>query len=263
MLELYHWEPNGAHLKPLIALKEKSLDFLGCYVDLLAFEQYGRALPALAPESRLNMEGEGPILVHEGTQITESCFMMIYLEDAFPGRLQLQPSDPHGRWRILAWARFINEVFMPAVSTLGCAKYLAPALAERGIKVLPAALEDMPFKPLREAWRCALENRYAADQLEDSRRKIALAVERIERALASEPWIAGPSYSLADIDAFAVAASLPLVTPELVNERSCPRTFEWMARIRERPAVRDALACSRTGRPLEAFVPGPEHSRWG
>jgi hypothetical protein len=33
--------------------------------------------------------------------------------------------------------------------------------------------------------------------------------------------------------------------------------------MRERPAVRAALALSRTGKPQEAFVPGAEPSRWG
>ena len=29
------------------------------------------------------------------------------------------------------------------------------------------------------------------------------------------------------------------------------------------PAVSKALATSRTGKPDEAFAPGPEHARWG
>ncbi len=31
----------------------------------------------------------------------------------------------------------------------------------------------------------------------------------------------------------------------------------------ERPAVKKALAMSKTGKPDEAFAPGPEHARWG
>jgi hypothetical protein len=39
--------------------------------------------------------------------------------------------------------------------------------------------------------------------------------------------------------------------------------MEWLQRMRERPAVQKALASSRTGKPDEAFAPGPEHARWG
>jgi hypothetical protein len=33
--------------------------------------------------------------------------------------------------------------------------------------------------------------------------------------------------------------------------------------MHERPAVKKALALSRSGKPHEAFVPGAEPSRWG
>ena len=38
MLELYHWEPNGPFLKPLIALHEKDVAFTSRYFDPLSFE---------------------------------------------------------------------------------------------------------------------------------------------------------------------------------------------------------------------------------
>jgi len=94
-------------------------------------------------------------------------------------------------------------------------------------------------------------------------RKVVLAVRRIEDALAHSQWLVGPDYSLADIDAFAICHSLPTLTPDVVNSASTPRLLDWLNRIRLRPAVRAALGTSRTGKPEEACVPGPEHSRWG
>ena len=66
-----------------------------------------------------------------------------------------------------------------------------------------------------------------------------------------------------DIDAFAVLSPVPDLAPEVVNPHQTPRITEFLHRMRERPAVRAALALSRTGRPQEAFVPGAEPSRWG
>ncbi|MEO8062250.1 MAG: glutathione S-transferase N-terminal domain-containing protein [Pseudomonadota bacterium] len=37
----------------------------------------------------------------------------------------------------------------------------------------------------------------------------------------------------------------------------------YVSRISSRPAVRAALATSRSGRPAHHFVPGVEPSRWG
>ena len=39
MLELYHWEPNGFYLKPLIALEEKGATFTSRWFDPTSFEQ--------------------------------------------------------------------------------------------------------------------------------------------------------------------------------------------------------------------------------
>ncbi len=253
MLELYHWEPNGSALKALIALNEKALPFQSRYVDVPAL------FPGASRETQLNLEGEGPILVHDRKQITDSLFLIEYLEDAFPEK-PLRPTDALGHSRILAWARFINEVFMPGASTLGCHKYLAPTLKGRDLEPI---LARIPMKFLADAWRLALTDGYSSDLLEDSKRKVTPSVRRIEEALTNSQWLVGPIYSLADIDAFAICNSLPTLTPDVVNTASTPRLMDWLNRIRLRPAVRAALGTSRTGKPEEAFAPGPEHSRWG
>jgi glutathione S-transferase len=262
MLELYHWEPNGSALKALIALHEKGLSFRSRYVDVMAFEQYQPGFLNASRETQLNLEGEGPILVHEGRQITESLFLIEYLEDAFPEK-PLRSADPLSHARILAWARFVNEVFMPGASTLGCHTYLVPALKGRDIASLELVLARIPMKYLADAWRAALTGNYPGELLEDSKRKVALAVRRIEEALTSSPWLVGATYSLADIDAFAICNSLPTLVPDLVNSSMTPRLCDWLNRIRLRPAVQTALGASRTGKPEQAFAPGPEHSRWG
>jgi len=262
MLELYHWEPNGSWLKPLIALYEKRLDFRSHYVDVLSLQQHAVGIVNASRETRLTQEGEGPLLVHDGKQITESLFMLEYLEDAFP-QTALRPADALGQAQILAWARLINEVFMPAANTLGCHMYLAPQFKGRDVSSLESILERIPMSSLREGWRLALTDGYPPELLEDSRRKVGLATQRIEAALARSPWLVGQSYSIADIDAFAICNSLPTLTPGLVSSRETPHLLSWLERIRARPAVGAALAVSRTGKPEQAFAPGPEHARWG
>lgn len=262
MLDLYHWEPNGCWLKPLIVLHEKGLIFRGRYVDVLALEQHRPGFLHASRETRLNLEGEGPILFHEGHQITESLFIAEYLEDAFP-TVPLRPEEPIGQARILAWARFINEVFMPAVNTLGCRAYLAPQLKGRNLAALEPLLAQIPMSYLQEGWRRALKDDYPDELIADSRRKVALGVRRIEDALGSAEWLVGSAYSLADIDAFSISNSLMLLTPDIVNPSATPRLVDWLTRIRARPAVRAALSKSRTGAPERVFAPGPEHSRWG
>ena len=259
MLELYHWAPNGPWLKPLIVIAEKQIDCTLRPIDVLAFEHYGDTVPPRSLETRLNQEGEGPLLVQDGRQLTESFFLSEYLDSAFDSGPALRPTDPIAFNRMLAWARFANEVFMPGANTLGCRKYLAPLLAG---KTMPAeVLAKIELSFVRDAWQRAYANDYPDAMIEDSRRKIGLALDRIEKALADGPYLLGGHYSLADIDAFAISRSLPLLAPDLLEGRT--RWTDWMARIEERSAVQASLKVGGWDEPETAFAPGPEHARWG
>jgi glutathione S-transferase len=263
MLELYHWEPNAFSLKALIALNEKGVDYRSRYVDWLNFEQFGPAMPRLNLEAEHDPEQEGPVLVDGDAVISESFFMIEYLEDAYP-EPALKPRTPLGDWQVQVWGRFIGERVAPAVSTLGGHKYLAPALREKRINSADQVLDRMQTQERRAAWAEAIEDSYSDEEIADSRRKAGLLVERIEKALAGgSDWLVDDTYTLADIDAFAMANSLPKLLPDVANGEKAPRFTAWLERMRARPAVRKALAASRTGKPDEAFAPGPEHPRWG
>jgi GST-like protein len=261
MLTLYHGEPNTFSLKPLIALHEKKLEFTSHYVDFTKFEHLD--LPqARATEVEYNPEGEGPILVHHDTAMTESFFINLYLDEAFPEK-PLRPTSAEGRWRVLAWGRFVNEVLAPSVCTLGSHKYLAPLLKGRSRTEVEAALARIPALEARQGWQTALDDSYTGEVLEDSRRKIGIALKKAEDALAKGNWLAGPDFSLADIDVFALLHPVTDLEPKLLNDRAAPRTAGWLEKIRGRAAVKAALAASKSGNPEQSFTPGPEHSRWG
>lgn len=259
MLELYHWEPNTFWLKVLVALHEKAVPFTAHYVDVLKFEH--GALPfAGRTEIAHNPELDGPILVSGDTAMTESFFLTLFLDEAYPAPA-LRPAGAYGRWEVLSWARFLNEVLAPAVSTLGARKYLAPALAKRDRGEIEQAIARMPTREQQDSWRMALHNAYPDELLEDCRRKAEIGVKKIEAVLAKTDWLVGGAYSLADIDAYSLVEPLTDLAPELIA--AAPKTKSWLRRIGARPAVKAALATSRTKRPREAYAPGPEHSRWG
>ena len=263
MLELYHWEPNVFSLKALIALNEKGLEYRSHYVDVLNFEQFGAAMPKLNLEAEHNPEQEGPVLVDGDAVISESFFMMEYLDDAYP-EPPLKLRTPYGDWQVQVWGRFIGERVAPAVSTLGGRRYLAPQLKDKRINSPEQLLDKMGTEERRNAWAEAIEDSYSDEAIADSRRKAGLLVERVEQALeGGRQWLVEDVFTLADIDAFAMANSLPKLLPEAANREAAPNFMAWLERLRARPSVKKALEASRTGRPDEAFAPGPEHARWG
>jgi glutathione S-transferase len=261
MLELFHWEPNTFSLKALVALHEKGVDFQSRYVDFLSLEQYGLA-PYADPQASLSIEGEAPVLVHEGAVISDSFNMILYIDEAL-AKPALQPATAEGQWRIQVWARQFAEVLAPGVCTLGCQRYLTAALAKRDRATLTARAATIAVQERRAAWQAALAGVYPQAQIEDSRRKIGLVLGKVETALAQSDWLLSSGYSLSDIDLFGLANPLPLLLPDIAGAAALPRLNAWLERMRARPAVRKALAMSRSSHPEQAFAPGPEHSRWG
>ena len=256
-LELYHWEPNGYFLKPLIALEEKAAHFTSRWFDPTQLEQFAPGFPHNT-ESDLQLEREGPVLVHGDTLISSSFFMLEYIAEALPG-LELCPGDAFAHYRARASAQFLGGLGAD-VSVLGCIRYLAPVLKNRDPQALKSRLEAIQPQERRNAWAALIDGTYD-EKLVASR--LQFPVGRVEQMLGSTPWLAGAEYSIADIDAFALLRALPTLTPDLVNGRATPRIVDFLDRMHERPAVKRALALSRSGKPHEAFVPGAEPSRWG
>ena len=235
-----------------IALAEKGLDFEIVDHD---WRQTAQALGQVADglEVANTLEGEFPVLINDGAAVSDSYFVLEYLDDAYP-EPALRPEDAYGQWQVQAFARFFGERVLPAVSTLGVAQRFGPVIG--GEKVLAGADALSPER--RDAWATAADDN--ADLLAESRRKLALFAARLDTALndSDGEWLFGGAFTIADINAFVLAH--PFVTETLAAEDV---TFgeavrAWHARMMERPAVKAALALREA-----AFLPGPEHARWG
>lgn len=261
MLELHHWEPNTVFLKPLIALAEQGTEFASRYFDAARFEQFAPEFPRNT-ESRLGLEHEGPVLVDGETIVSHSFFMLEYIAEAFPGAA-LHPNDAYERYRVRAWGQYLGQRLAPGVAALGCARYLAPELATRDPDAVRAQIAGIEPIERRRAWEAVVDGVSDAAALDEVRRGLEGPVARIEATLAEEPWLAGPDFTIADIDAYALLAALPNLAPTVVNPVETPRVSAFLERVRARAAVERALSFSRTGAPHTAFVPGPEPSRWG
>ena len=260
MLELYTSEPNTFFLKPLIALHEKQAAFTLHWFDAESLEQFSLGFSGDV-EAHLHLEREGPLLLHEGELISNSYFMLEYLAETLPG-LSLLPNAAYDLYRARASAQFLGAHLGALVPVLGCARYLAPRLAANRatLEAKIAAIEPIER---RVGWSALLDGTYTPQILASARERLKLPVSRVEAALANGPWLAGPDYSIADIDAFAMLRVIEDLAPEVVNGGKTPRILEYVSRISARPAVRTALATSRSGCPEQHFVPGVEPSRWG
>jgi len=239
MLTIYHWEPDANSGKPIRAAYEKGVAFESRSVDLLGFDQH-------SPEYlKINPNGTIPSMVHDGVLVAESTAMMEYIDARFEGP-PLRPADPFERWRMRWWCRFFDQFVGPSVSMIGWSFFVGPAMRGRDPEEMKARIARIPLKERRVAWSKAIYGTFSPEELAESRRRIALGIEHLEGALRERPWVAGMTYSIADIVGFNMFAGLPMMSPDVANDQKNPRLMRWLREIYRRPAARKSLELGRT-----------------
>jgi GST-like protein len=236
---LYHWEPNANSGKPMLALAEKGVAFNSHYLDLLNFDQH-------KPDYlKINPAGTIPAMTHGDRVLTESTAIMEYVDEAFDGP-RLMPADPVEQWRARWWMKFMDQWLGPSFSMIGWSVFIGPSVRARDPQELEAAIDRIPMEERRVAWRKAIYNRFSEEEMAESKRRVEIGIRMLEDALTERPWLAGETYSLADMNGFNLGYALPLSQPTLANDEKTPHIMEWLRKIYERPATRAIWKMGRT-----------------
>lgn len=215
-LQLYSLgTPNG--IKVTIMLEElKELGVEGADYDLYKIhigegDQFGSDFVAINPNSKI------PALMdysqNPPLNIFESGSILLYLAEKFG---QLIPEDIHGRTEVLNWTFW----------QIGAGPYVGGGFGH----FFAYAPEKM---------------KYPIDRFTmETKRQLDL----IDQTLANREFIAGDSYSIADIVIWSWYGRLALGelyegSKEFLNvEADYPNVMEWAKRINERPGVQRGLA---------------------
>ena len=67
-----------------------------------------------------------------------------------------------------------------------------------------AAIAKIEPVERRQGWKALLDGTYTPKILVTARERLKFPVQRVEKQLAEGPWLAGPAFCIADIDAFAL-----------------------------------------------------------
>ena len=190
----------------------------------------------------INPEGQVPVLVHDGAVITHTTVINEYLEDAFPDAPSLRPNTPVGNARMRYWNKFVDEHVMNFVSMHGWHRMVG--VIARGVESgeFEKLLEKIPLHEQREKWKTARSG-FSEDDLANSTRKIEVAVDKVEAQLAQTPWLAGGTFTLADINFYCHCGMMvERMFPEMEIATRAPGLVEWRDRMTARPGVAAALA---------------------
>jgi len=192
MIELYHADMSTCAQKIRLLLAEKELEWEGHLLNLRTRDQH-------APDYlELNPNGVVPTLVHDGTVVIESTVICEYIDDAFPDP-PVRPASPAERARMRQWTKWLDEVLHYYTGVLsGSIAFRFQHLA-RPAEELKAYIDGIPDPKRRERQRQQIELGMDAPQFAEAVRAFDRFVHDLDTQLQKTEWMAGSSYSLAEI----------------------------------------------------------------
>lgn len=246
MLELYHDSDSIMSFKVRFCLAEKGLDWQEHRTILGRFEN-------LTPQYlKINPDGVVPTLIHDGEVILESTVINEYLDEVFPSP-SLKPATPLERARMRIWTKYQDEVIHPSVRPATFQLMIKQRFKGQSEQEMDRRVAAHPMPERRKAYREWTTGPVDVKAVRAAIGQMRGIIARMEKSLSELQWLAGETFSLADI---AVATFIDRVEHLLFDFlwEGQPAVQNWIQRIKEREAYHLAKPCRRLPRPDENEV---------
>lgn len=238
MIELYHHGSSVCAAKVRFALAEKDLPWQGHYIDILKGDQFDPQY------MKLNAKAVVPTLVHDDLVLVESTVINEYIDETFPGP-PLKPGDARGRAAMRLWTKAVDENLHPA-----CAEITFSSCHRHIIRRLPQAqfeafLNSTPPISVTPRWherkKEIVLRGFEAPELTATFHLYDSYLQKMEDALEHGPWLAGETFSLADIALTPYVNRLDMLGMAELWTVSRPRVTGWFNRIKSRPTFKPSF----------------------
>ncbi len=239
MLDLYHHGSSVCAAKVRFALAEKGVEWNSHYLDILAGDQFD-------PEyMKLNPKAVVPTIVHDGHVIVESTVICEYVDEVFDGP-SLVPDTPLGRAQMRLWTKTVDEDIHPAcgeVTFVSCHRFVIMRLGEEGVEEF---LNATPPRSVTPAWKQRKRDLVMLGiEAPGIGAKIKLYdhyLSEMEAALQQRTWLAGETFSLADVGLTPYVNRLDMLGMSGLWEGGRrPKVEDWFNRIKARPTFKPSF----------------------
>jgi glutathione S-transferase len=233
VLELYHNDMSTCSQKVRLCLAEKGLDWTDHHLDLRAGDQHRPDYLGLNPN------GVVPTLVDDGEVIIESTLINEYLDDMCP-QPALRPADALSTARMRLWTKQLDEGLHAETGVMSNAIAFRFQKLAKGEAFANKLVEGIPDKAKRERYRSVVFEGVASPLFEKSITRFRKLLDDMDAALAEHTWLAGDSFSLADIGLSPYITRMDhLGLSRMWDDQ--PRIEDWYGRITSRPAYETAF----------------------
>ena len=234
MLELYHHGSSVCAAKVRMVLAEKGLEWEGRYLDILKGDQFD-------PDYlKLNPKGVVPTLIDDGEVIRESTLICEYLDEKFPDT-PLKPTSPAGKVRMRYWTKFLDEYLHPMCAVITFTSSHRHTLKRLGRQAVEEFLSKTPDPEWGRRKREWLELGFEGPEVVKAVKTHDKLLKDMELALANNDWLAGDTFSLADIGIVPYVNRLDMLSMLTPWPPKHPRVMNWFERMKARPSFDPAI----------------------
>ena len=228
MLELYHSNMSVCSQKVRLVLAEKNLKWVGHVLDLR-----GGSGDQYKPEYlKLNPRAEVPTLVHDGYPLRESTLINEYIEETW-STPSLQPGSPVVRHATRLWTKIPDDGLHKACADITYISSIREIMSRSTPEQMQAQLSGSPDLQKRERLRDAIELGARAPMVRHALAFYQRTLNEMNQALGNYEWLAGDSYTLADVAMTPYVNRLHVLGMEEMWS-GMPRVSKWLERVQKR-----------------------------
>jgi glutathione S-transferase len=231
MTTLYHHGSSVCAAKARFAINEKGVPWNGVYLDILKGDQFD------AEYMKLNPKAVVPTLVHDGKVIVESTVIAEYIDEVFP-EPPLKPATAYGRAKMRLWTKAVDEDVHPAcgeVTFVSCHRHILKRLPPVELEQFLNSTPPLSVTPLwHERKKQLVKLGFQTPGVAEKFRLYDRYLQKMEDALADGPWLAGDTFSLADVGMAPYVNRLDMLGMAAMWARR-PRVTDWYERLKARP----------------------------
>jgi glutathione S-transferase len=185
-----------------------------------------------------------------------------YLEDVFPDAPR-RPADEAGRARMRIWTKIVDEALHPNVVDITFTVSHRHTVIARGAENTRRFIEDaldVVSPERRHGW---IHLGLDASEVGEAVGVYDKSLKKKDKALVDSPWLAGETFSLADIGVLPYVNRVYVLNMDEMWQKKLPNVVNWFDRIQARasdyPGIEAHLpAESRDGLLSNGMAGGPQ-----
>jgi len=239
-LTLYHFLMSVCSMKARLALEEKGIPWKSHDVDI------GFKLEHLDPwYIKMNPRGVVPTLQDGDKIITDAVRILRHVADQ-PGGQNLLPDSTAARTTMNEWVEKADGVNMQVLSY---SRHGIPRATELlDARIAKAAENKYRYPELADVYEQKIKHvldlklgRVDEAKVKEIEEKANRSINELEKVLQSSPYIAGQTYTIADVMWTVLLARFEMIKlEELISAEKHPAVAAYYARMKARPSFKAA-----------------------